>query len=161
MSARVRRRLDGSKHHCLTQYSLAFDFRQKHFLPILGAMHVARSQLRTQTVSLPVEQQQRVIAGRFKMAVVGTVFLFSIDRNFRTLDVRCSKLAGNKRKSSVFRNAFQEPIPQRRRRIEPRQKEIVIRSKQAFRDCDDCKCRSRVDSQPYRDLQNRLGSCSL
>ena len=103
---RLGKRGLGSKHHFLTQYLLAFDFRQKHVLPILGAIYVARSQLRTQTVSLPVEQQQRVIAGRFKMAVVGTVFLFSIDRNFRALDVRCSKLAGNRLKSSVFSNAF-------------------------------------------------------
>jgi hypothetical protein len=53
----------GSKHHFLTQCLLALDLGQKHFVPVFGTVHVAGSQLRSQTVSFPVEQQQRVIAG--------------------------------------------------------------------------------------------------
>jgi hypothetical protein len=50
----------GPKHHFLAQFLLALDLRKKHFLPVLGAMYVPRSQLARQTVSFPVEQQQRV-----------------------------------------------------------------------------------------------------
>src|ERR1039457_258083 len=51
----------GTKHHLPAQFLLALDLRQKHFIPVLGAMYVAGSQLRSQTVSLPIEQEQRVI----------------------------------------------------------------------------------------------------
>src|SRR5580704_4428943 len=51
----------GTKQHLPAQFLLALDLRQKHFIPVLGAMYVAGSQLRSQTVSLPVEQEQRVI----------------------------------------------------------------------------------------------------
>src|ERR1700687_1613064 len=37
----------GPKHHFFTPFLLPFDFWQKHFLPVLGAMHVARPQLRS------------------------------------------------------------------------------------------------------------------
>jgi hypothetical protein len=57
-------------------------------------MHVARSQLCRQTVTFSVEQQQRVIAGRFKVPVVGTVLLFSIDRDFRAVHVQHYPLGG-------------------------------------------------------------------
>jgi hypothetical protein len=40
------------------------------------------------TVSLPVEQQQRVIAGGLKMPVVGTVLLFSVDRDFCAVHIQ-------------------------------------------------------------------------
>src|SRR6266851_3289600 len=72
----------GSKHHFLPQFLLALDLWQKHFIPVLGTMYVAGPQLRSQTISLPVEQQQRVIAGRLKMPVVSTELLFSVDRGF-------------------------------------------------------------------------------
>src|ERR1035437_1592610 len=71
----------GAKHYFLTQFLLALDFRQKHFLPVLGTMYVAGPQLRSQTVSLPVEQQQRVIAGRLEVTVVGTLLLLPVYRN--------------------------------------------------------------------------------
>ena len=35
---------------------------QQHFVSVLGAMHVPRSQLARQTVSFPVKQQQRVVS---------------------------------------------------------------------------------------------------
>jgi hypothetical protein len=63
---------------------LALDLWQKHFIPVLGTVYVARSQLRCQTVALAIEQQQRVIAGGLEVPVVGTVLLFSIDS--RVLD---------------------------------------------------------------------------
>jgi hypothetical protein len=44
--------------------------------PALGAVHVAGTQLRCQAVTLAVEQQQGVIAGRFEVPVTaGAIFL--------------------------------------------------------------------------------------
>src|ERR1017187_7576156 len=51
-------------------------------------MHVARTQLRRQTVALPVEQQQRVIAGRFVVFVVGALFLLAIHRDLCAIHVQ-------------------------------------------------------------------------
>jgi hypothetical protein len=48
----------GPKHHFLPHFLLALDFWQKHFVPVLGTVCVAGPQLRSPTVSLPVEPQQ-------------------------------------------------------------------------------------------------------
>jgi hypothetical protein len=42
-------------------------------------VHVAGPQLRCQTVALAVEQQQRVIASGFEVAVVGALLLFAVN----------------------------------------------------------------------------------
>ena len=76
-------------------FLLALDLGLKHFLPVLGTMHVPRSQLARQTVSFTVEQQQRVIAGRLKMAVVGTLLLFSVDLDFCAVHIQHHPLTVN------------------------------------------------------------------
>jgi len=70
-----------SEHHFLAEPLLPFDLRQQHLFPPVGAVHVAGPQLGCQTVTLAVEQQQRVIAGGLKVAVVGAVLLLAVDRN--------------------------------------------------------------------------------
>ena len=78
----------GAKHHFLAQLLLPFDLWQEKFFPILGAVHVAGSQLGRQTVTLATEQQQRVIAGRFKVPVVGAILLFAVDRDLGAVHVQ-------------------------------------------------------------------------
>ena len=43
-------------------------------------MHIARPQLDRQTITLLIEQQQGVIAGRFEMPVVGALLLLFMGR---------------------------------------------------------------------------------
>src|ERR1019366_3018334 len=89
-SASIRGAMSWLSGVCFTDTCSSFPvaFMQKHFLPVLGTMHVPRSQLARQTVSFPVEQQQRVIAGGLKMPVVSTLLLFSVDRNFRAVHIQ-------------------------------------------------------------------------
>jgi len=49
---------------------LTLDFRQQHFVPVLGAVYVARTQLRRQAVPVTIEQKQRVVADRLEVSVV-------------------------------------------------------------------------------------------
>jgi hypothetical protein len=42
------------KHYFLTHALLALDFSQKHFVPVLGTMHVARPQLRPKQSPFPL-----------------------------------------------------------------------------------------------------------
>src|ERR1700730_7501991 len=65
----------GPKDYLLTQLLLPLDFRQQQFFPVLGTVDVAGPELGSQTVTLAIEQQQRVVAGRFEVAVVGAVLL--------------------------------------------------------------------------------------
>src|ERR1035438_3446160 len=51
-------------------------------------MHVARPQLRRETVALAVEQQERVIAGRLKVTFVGILLLLPVDWNLRRIHVQ-------------------------------------------------------------------------
>ncbi len=54
-------------------------------------MHVARSQLGRQTVTLAIEQQQRVITHGLEVPVVGAILLFAVDRNLGRIHVQhCS-----------------------------------------------------------------------
>jgi hypothetical protein len=53
LDLRLGKRGIGPKHHFLPRLLLALDLWQKHFVPVLGTVHVARSQLCSQTVSLP------------------------------------------------------------------------------------------------------------
>jgi hypothetical protein len=48
---------------------LALDRQQQQFLPILDAVHTARSQFGRQTVAFAIEQQQRVIAGGLEVSL--------------------------------------------------------------------------------------------
>src|SRR5664280_3200162 len=78
----------GAKYHFLAEFLLALDLRQQQFCPVFRTMHVARSQLARQTVSFPVKQQQWVIAGRFKVAVVGAVLLLPVHRDLCAVHVQ-------------------------------------------------------------------------
>src|SRR5207302_5367579 len=49
----------GADDHVLALLLLPLDLRQKHLIPVRGAVNVARSQLGCQAVALPIEQQQR------------------------------------------------------------------------------------------------------
>ena len=46
--------------------------------PSLGAVHVAGPKLGRQTIFLAIEQQQRVIAGRFEMPVLSAMLLLAV-----------------------------------------------------------------------------------
>ena len=46
----------GAKHQFFPQSLLRLNLGQKHFVPVLGTVHVAGPQLRSQTISFPVEQ---------------------------------------------------------------------------------------------------------
>ena len=50
-------------------------------------MHVARPQLCRQAVAVLVEQQQRVVADRLEVPVVGTALLLAVDRAFGRIHV--------------------------------------------------------------------------
>jgi len=69
----------GPKDHCLASLLLTLDLRQQPFVPVLGSVDVARPSLGGQTVALPIEQQQRVIAGGLEVSLVGTVVLLALD----------------------------------------------------------------------------------
>jgi hypothetical protein len=49
---------------------------------------IAGAQLGGQAVALAIEQQQRMIAGRLEVSVVGTVFLSALDRDFRAVHIQ-------------------------------------------------------------------------
>ena len=70
----------GAKRYSLPFGLLPLDLGQQQFVPVLGAGHVARSQLRRQTVAVLVEQQQRVVADRLEVTVIGAAFLLTVDR---------------------------------------------------------------------------------
>ena len=84
----------GPKHHLLALLLLLLDFRQQEFFPVIGAVHVARSQLGRQTVTLAIEQQQRVITGGLEVPVVGTLLLLAVDRNLGRVHVQHHPLRG-------------------------------------------------------------------
>jgi uncharacterized membrane protein YeaQ/YmgE (transglycosylase-associated protein family) len=66
---------------------LPFDLRQQHVLPAVGAMNVSGTQLHSQTVTLAIEQQQRVIAGGLEVAVVGAILLLAVYRDLSRVHV--------------------------------------------------------------------------
>ena len=47
---------------------------------LLGTVNIAGTELGSQTISVPVEQQQRVVTGRFEMPVVGALLLLLMGR---------------------------------------------------------------------------------
>jgi hypothetical protein len=57
---------DGApKHHFLAQLLLPLNLRQQKFLPAFGTVNIGGTELGRPTISVPVEQQQRVVTGRF------------------------------------------------------------------------------------------------
>src|SRR5450759_575910 len=69
-------------------------------------MHVARTQLRSETVALAVEQQQRVIAGGLEVPVVGAVLLLPVHRDLCAVHVQHHAL----RRIDRFRPGNQLPV---------------------------------------------------
>ena len=57
---------------------MAVDLREQELVPVVGAVDVARPELRGETVPVPVEQKQRVVADRLEVPVVGAAFLLSM-----------------------------------------------------------------------------------
>jgi len=55
--------------------------------PALGAVDIARPQLRRQAIAIAVEQQQWVIADGFEVAVVGALLLLTMDPNLRAVHI--------------------------------------------------------------------------
>src|SRR5436309_3847237 len=82
------------KDYLLTQLLLSLDFRLPQFFPVLATVDVAEPELGRQTVALAIEQQQRVIAGRFEVAVVGAVLLLAVNRNPGRIHVQNNPLRG-------------------------------------------------------------------
>ena len=54
---------------------------------MLGTVNVPRPQLHCQTVALSIEQQQRVITGRFEMSVVGALLLLTVDGDLGAVQI--------------------------------------------------------------------------
>ena len=69
----------GAERQSLAFSLLALDLGHQQFVPVLGAGHVTRSQLRRQTIAVLVEQQQWVVADGLEMAVIGAAFLLAMD----------------------------------------------------------------------------------
>jgi hypothetical protein len=78
----------GTKHHFLAQFLLPLNLRQQKFFPAIGTMNIAGPQLGRQTVAVSVEEQQRMVAGRLEMLVVGALFLRTVHRNLRRIHVQ-------------------------------------------------------------------------
>ena len=51
-------------------------------------MHVAGTEFSSQTIALPIEKQQRVIASGLEMSVVGALLLVAVDRDLSAVDVQ-------------------------------------------------------------------------
>jgi hypothetical protein len=66
-------------HDLFAQPLLALDIGQQQFFSAIGAVAIVRPQQGRQTASLPVEQQQGVIAGDLEIAAVGAVHLLATE----------------------------------------------------------------------------------
>src|ERR1035441_3707509 len=84
----------GAKHDFLAQLLLPLDLGQEQFFPVVGTVDVAGPQFCRQAVALAVEQQQRVIAGGFEVAVVGAVLLLAVNRDLGRVHVQHDPLRG-------------------------------------------------------------------
>src|SRR5262249_6112088 len=54
---------------------LAVDFRQEQFVPVGGAVDVARPQFRGQTIAIVIERKQRMVADGLEVPVMDAAFL--------------------------------------------------------------------------------------
>jgi hypothetical protein len=59
---------------------LTFDLRQQKLIPVFGAVNIPRTQFRRQAVAVTIEQEQRVVADRLKVPVVGAALLLTMNR---------------------------------------------------------------------------------
>ena len=58
---------------------LTLDLRQQRLIPVFGAATIARTQFRRQAVAVTIEQEQRVVADRLKVPVVGAPLLLTMN----------------------------------------------------------------------------------
>lgn len=59
---------------------LTLDLRQQKLIPVFDAVNIARTQFRRQAVAVTIEQEQRVVADRLKVPVVGGALLLTMNR---------------------------------------------------------------------------------
>ena len=78
----------GAEHGFLAQLLLPLHLGEQEFFPIVGTVDVAGPELRRQTVTLTVEQQQRVITGGLEVAVVRAILLLTVNRNLSAVHVQ-------------------------------------------------------------------------
>jgi hypothetical protein len=84
----------GPDHHLLALLLLPLDLGQQPCFPTLGALHVAGPQLGRQTVTFPVEQQQRMIAGGLEVTVVSALLLLTVNADLGGIYVQHHSLRG-------------------------------------------------------------------
>ena len=58
---------------------LTLDLRQQKLIPVFDAVNIARTQFRRQAVAVTIEQEQRVVADRLKVPVVGAPLLLTMN----------------------------------------------------------------------------------
>jgi hypothetical protein len=58
---------------------LTLDLRQQKLIPVFGAANIARTQFRRHAVGVTIEQEQRVVADRLKVPVVGAPLLLTMN----------------------------------------------------------------------------------
>jgi hypothetical protein len=78
----------GTEGHLFALRLLPADLRQQEFLPTIGAMDIAGTQLGGQIVAFTVEQQQGMITGGLEVAVVSTLLLPTMDPDFGAVHVQ-------------------------------------------------------------------------
>jgi len=66
---------------------LTLDLRQQKLIPVFGAVNIARTQFRRQSVAVTIEQEQRVVADRLKVPVVGAALLLTMNRSLAGIHV--------------------------------------------------------------------------
>jgi len=67
---------------------LPLDLRQQQFFPAVGTVDVAGTQLGGEAVAFAIEQQQGMVAGRFKVSVVSTLLLLAVNRDFGAVHIK-------------------------------------------------------------------------
>ena len=78
----------GAEDYLLALLLLPLNLGQQQFFPALGAVDVAGPQLGGEAVAFPIEQQQGMVAGGFKVAVVSALLLLAINRYFGAVHVQ-------------------------------------------------------------------------
>jgi hypothetical protein len=58
---------------------LTLDLRQQKLIPVSGAVNISRTQFRRQAGTVTNEQEQRVVADRLKVPVVGAALLLTMN----------------------------------------------------------------------------------
>ncbi len=76
------------EHHFFAQLLLPLNLGKQQFFPVVGTVDVAGPQLHRQTVPIPLEEQKRVTAGGFEVAVVRAVLVPAVDRDLGRVHVQ-------------------------------------------------------------------------